>query len=161
MTTTTQLVSPRPRRPAPSSRRRLGDVVAGLVNDGSAYAVARAAAREASHRGTGVRFLQVVPVGLGMDERADVDRATFRAALDGLRGLPRVGCTFEVVDGEVAQALIERSRDAALLVVGRDLPVTEHDVARVCQRDAACDVLTVFTAASSHARVAGSSSYGG
>jgi hypothetical protein len=119
-------------------------VVAGLVNDGSAYAVARAAAREASHRGTRVRFLQVVPEGLSADERAEVDHATFRAALDGLRGLSRVGCTFEVVEGEAAPVLIERSRGAALLVVGRDLPVSEHDVARVCQRDAGCDVLTVF-----------------
>lgn len=127
-----------------SGRRVVGDVVAGLVNDGSAFAVARTAAREAAHRGARVLFLQVAPAGLTPEERGDVDRATFRAALQGLRGLPRIGCTFEVVDGEAAKVLVERSRHATLLVVGRDLPVAEHDVARTCQRDASCDVLTVF-----------------
>ncbi len=114
------------------------------MNDGSASAVARTAAREAAHRGTRVLFLQVAPAGLTADERGDIDRATFRAAVQGLRGLPRIGCTFEVVDGEAADVLVERSRQAALLVVGRDLGVGGNDVAGTCQREANCDVLTVY-----------------
>ncbi len=131
---------------AASSRHPVPDVVAGLVNDGSAFAVARAAAREARHRGARVRFLQVSPPGLSPDERGDVDRATFRAALRALRGLQRVPCTFEVLDGDPVEVLVANSQDALLLVVGRDLPLSEHDVARSCQQLAACDVLTVFGA---------------
>ena len=129
-----------------SSRRPVPDVVAGLVNDGSAFAVARAAAREAAHRGARVRFLQVTPEHVSEDERDELDRATFRSALRGLRGLSRVPCTFEVVVGEPSQVLVERSQGAALLVVGRDLPIAEHDVASACQQHASCDVLTVFGA---------------
>jgi hypothetical protein len=131
--------------PTPSATRRPApDVVAGLVNDGSAYAVARAAAREASHRGGRVRFLQVAPQDVSEDELAEFDRATFRSALRGLKGLNRVPCTFEVVVGDPTDVLVERSEGAALLVVGRDLPIAEHDVAHGCQQRATCDVLTVF-----------------
>ncbi|GAA4346465.1 hypothetical protein GCM10023145_04330 [Angustibacter luteus] len=120
------------------------DVVAGLVNDGSAYSVARAAARQAAHRGGRVRFLQVAPRNLAEEDLEAFDRATFRSALRGLKGLNRVPCTFEVVVGDPIDVLVERSEGAALLVVGRDLPIPEHDVALGCQQRATCDVLTVF-----------------
>ncbi|GAB3589182.1 hypothetical protein GCM10027446_00820 [Angustibacter peucedani] len=126
-----------------SPPRAVADVVAGLVNDGSAAAVAGAAVHEAARRGARVRFLQVVPPGSSDEERAEIDRATFRAALQGLRGVRRLPCTFEVVDGDAAEVLVARSRGAGLLVVGRDLPASDHDVAQRCQRLAACDVLTV------------------
>jgi hypothetical protein len=121
------------------------DVVAGLVNDGSAYAVARAAAREAAQRGSRVKFVQVAAPGISSEERDDLDRATFKAALRALKGLHRVPCTFEVVDGEAGPALVEHSAGAGLLVVGRDAPRADHDVARHCQANARCDVLTVTT----------------
>jgi nucleotide-binding universal stress UspA family protein len=117
------------------------DVVAGLVNDGTAFTVARAAAREAARKGARVRFVQVVEPGLGQQARDDADRATFRAALRAMKGLHGVPCTFEVVEGDPALVLAERSRHAALLVIGRDGP--EHDVARRCAHLAECDVLTV------------------
>jgi hypothetical protein len=119
------------------------DVVAGLVDDGSAYRVARAAAQEAAQRGSRVRFVQVAPPGMTQQERDDLDRRTFRAALRALKGLHRVPCTFEVVDGEAGPALVERSAGADLLVVGRDAPETEPAVARHCLEHARCNLLTV------------------
>jgi hypothetical protein len=119
--------------------------VAGLVNDGSAYAVARAAAREASQRGSRVKFVQVAAPGMTPEERDDLDRCTFRAALRALKGLQRVPCTFEVVDGDAGPALVERSVGAGLLVVGRDAPAAARPVARHCLEHATCDVLTVST----------------
>jgi hypothetical protein len=121
------------------------DVVAGLVNDGSAYAVARAAAREAAQRGSRVKFVQVADPGISSEERDDLDRATFRAALRALKGLHRVPCTFQVVDGDAGPALVEHSVGAGLLVVGRDGPAADRGVARHCQANARCDVLTVAT----------------
>jgi hypothetical protein len=124
-------------------RRPVADVVAGLVNDGSAYRVARAAVREAAQRGSRVKFIQVVTGGISVEERQEVDRATFRDALRALRGLPRVPCTFEVIDGDAGPELVERSVGAGLLVVGRDAAAPDRDIARHCQDHAACDVLTV------------------
>lgn len=121
----------------------VGDVVAGLVHNGSAEAVARAAVREAVRRGSRVRFVQVLPMGLSEDERADADRGTFRAALRALRGQSRVPCSFEVLEGEAGRILCERSHQAAILVVGRDLPDAADHVASYCQDHADCDVLTV------------------
>jgi hypothetical protein len=119
------------------------DVVAGLVNDGSAYAVARAAVREASQRGSRVKFVQVAAPGMTPEERDDLDRCTFRAALRALKGLQRVPCTFEVVVGDAGPALVERSVGAGLLVVGRDARAAAPAVARHCLDHARCDVLTV------------------
>ncbi len=111
------------------------DVVAGLINDGSADAVTQAAVREAARRGSRVRFVQIAPPGLDPDERQDLDRATFRSALRALRG-HRVPCSFQIVDGDPGTVLVQQSQDAALLVVG-------HGVARHSQQHARCDVLTV------------------
>jgi nucleotide-binding universal stress UspA family protein len=119
------------------------DVVAGLQNDGSAYAVARAAAREAAQRGSRVKFVQVAGEGVAPEERDELDRSTFRAALQALKGLHRVPCTFEVVDGDPGPALVARSADAGLLVVGRDRLDGGRGVALHCQRHASCDVLTI------------------
>jgi hypothetical protein len=126
-------------------RTLVPDVVAGLLNDGSAYVVARAAAQEAAQRGSRVRFVQVAAAGITPEERDDLDRYTFRAALRALKGLHRVPCTFEVVDGDAGPALVERSAGAGLLVVGRDATATERAVARHCLEHARCDVLTVAT----------------
>jgi len=119
------------------------DVVAGLVNDGMAPLVAGAAVREAVHRAARVRFVQVLPVGLSSEERAEMDVAMFGVALRALHRQRRVPCTFETVDGEAAQTLVERSHGAAVLVVGRDAPNALLRVGQYCQEHAECDVLTV------------------
>lgn len=134
-TSSSHLVSP--------ARGKLPDVVAGLVNDGSAFMVARAAVVEAARRAGRVRFVQVTEPDLDLDERDGIDRATFRSALRAMRGMGSVPCTFEVVAGDPATVLVERSQSAALLVVGSDRPGIEHDVAACCQQQAACEVLTV------------------
>ena len=119
------------------------DVVAGLVNDGSATLVAGAAVREAVHRGARVRFIQVLPEGLSAEDRSERDVAMFGVALRALHRQRRVPCTFETVEGDTAQTLVERSRGAAVLVVGRDLPGSDARVGQYCQEHSFCDVLTV------------------
>ena len=91
-----------------------GPVVAGLVNDGSAVGVARAAVREAIRLGTTVHFVQVMSQTLSEADLADADRATFSAALRALRGHPRTPSTFELVRGDPQEVLVERSRGAAV-----------------------------------------------
>lgn len=66
--------------------------------------------------------------------------ATFTAALRALREFPRVPVTFEVATGEPGAVLVERTRDAEILVLAADLP---GDVADYCRRHAACDILSV------------------
>ena len=119
------------------------DVVAGLVNDGMATLVAAAAVREAVHRGSRVRFVQVLPSGLSAEDRTEMDVAMFGVALRALHQQRRVPCTFETVEGDAAPTLVERSRGAAVLVVGRDAPDTTGSVSKYCQEHACCDVLTV------------------
>lgn len=119
------------------------DVVAGLVNDGTATQVAGAAVREAVHRGSRVRFVQVLPGGLSAEDRTEMDVAMFGVALRALHRQRRVPCIFETVEGDAARTLVERSRGAAVLVVGRDAPDTDGSVSKYCQAHAWCDVLTV------------------
>ncbi len=123
--------------------RPLAAVVAGLVNDGSALGVARAALDEAVRRGGRIRFVQVVPEGLGADARADADEGTFHAAMVALRAHPRVRSSFEVVVGDVAETLVAHSRDAGVLIVGKDDPASTVRVADYCREHADCEVKVV------------------
>jgi len=119
------------------------DVVAGLANDGMATLVAGAAVREALHRGSRVRFVQVLPTGLSAEDRSEMDVAMFGVALRALHRQRCVPVIFETVQGDAARILVERSRGAAVLVVGRDAPDVVDSVWRHCQEHACCDVLTV------------------
>jgi len=119
------------------------DVVAGLLNNGMAFSVATAAVHEAVRRAGRVRFVQVLPPGLDADERAEAELATFGVALHALHGHQRVPCTFEAVQGDAGQVLVERSHDAAVLVVGRDDSDAAELVGQYCQRHSGCDVLVV------------------
>lgn len=132
-----------PGSPGTKSPSVVPDVVAGLVNDGMATLVAGAAVREALHRGSRVRFVQVLPAGLSAEDRTEMDVAMFGVALRALHRQRRVPCTFETVEGDAALTLVERSRGAAVLVVGRDAPDAIHAVGKYCQEHACCDVLTV------------------
>jgi hypothetical protein len=105
--------------------------------------VAAAAVREAVHRGSRVRFVQVLPVGLSSEDRTEMDVAMFGVALRALHRQRRVPCTFETVEGDAALTLVERSRGAGVLVVGRDAPDAANFVGKYCQEHACCDVLTV------------------
>ena len=133
--------------PQPSSRSSpsvpVAAVVAGLVNDGSALGVARVALAEAVERGGRIRFVQVVPAGLGADERAEADEGTFHAAMVALRAHPRVRSSFEVVVGDVAETLVAHSREAGVLVVGKDDPASTVRVADYCREHADCEVQVV------------------
>ena len=89
--------------------------------------------------------MQVVSPGLDAEARAEVDAATFQAALNALRGQPRLRCTFEVVSGSPGRTLVDRSRRATVLVVGDDAPGADGSVAAYCQQHAACAVQVVPT----------------
>lgn len=123
--------------------RRTPEVIAGLVNDGSADRVAREAVREAVRRGASLRFVQILRPGLGREEIEQADSATFRSAMRALRGHPRTPSSFELVQGDPTTELIARSRAAAVLVVGEDEPAGGGSVAERCRRDALCAVRTV------------------
>jgi hypothetical protein len=121
--------------------RRPTEVVAGLVNDGSALPVAAAAVREAVRRRLPVRFLQLVAgvPGTGHESSAEADEATFRAALHALHGHPRTPSTFELVIGDPATQVVARSCRAVVLVVG-DHPSDERgpSLADYCRAHADC-----------------------
>lgn len=123
-----------------------GDVVAGLLNDGHAEGVARAAVAEARRRGARLRFVQVMEEGLSAKERADSDQATFRAAVRALSGSRGIPCRFEVVTGDPTPTLLELTRGAAALIVGSD-EGTGRTIARRCVAHAECPVVTVPTSA--------------
>ncbi|GAB95080.1 nucleotide-binding universal stress UspA family protein [Kineosphaera limosa] len=99
------------------------DVVAGLLDSGSAQQVARAAVQEAAARGARVRFLHVVPEGTALEEREASDSKNFTAALRALREFPRVPVTFEVAEGEPGPVFVDRSAEAGILVIAADDPI--------------------------------------
>lgn len=120
-----------------------GDVVAGLINNGLASAVGAAAVREAAARGARIRFLQVLPSGMSADDHATAASVLFKVALRSLHQHQRMPCTFETVVGTPAEMLVDRSRGAALLVVGADAPDAAVRVADYCEQHCGCDVLVV------------------
>jgi hypothetical protein len=124
--------------------RRPTEVVAGLVNDGSALPVAAAAVREAVRRRLPVRFLQLVAGVPGNDSSAEADEATFSAGLHALHGHPRTPSTFELVIGDPATQVVARSRGAVVLVVG-DHPRDERgpSLADYCRAHADCAIQAV------------------
>jgi len=119
-----------------------GDVVAGLLNDGQADAVAAAAVTEAVRRGARLRFVQVVDDGLSPEERADADQHTFRSAVRALRGVRGLPCRFEVVTGDPTDTLIELSASAAALIIGAHRG-RGAELADRCRADAPCPVIVV------------------
>ncbi|WP_137121764.1 hypothetical protein [Segeticoccus rhizosphaerae] len=131
---TEQQSAPRPSRPSTAA----GEVVAGLVNDGSAARVARAAVRLAAVRQCGVRFVQV----LTAHAHEDAGSATFGIALRALRGQHRIPVAFEVLSGHPGRTLVERSATATALVVGADTRGASSGTARYCRTHARCPVVT-------------------
>jgi nucleotide-binding universal stress UspA family protein len=116
-----------------------------MVNDGSAALVAETAVHLARELGGRVRFVQVLPSGLDDHERADAEAVIFDTALRALHGRPKVQATFEVPSGEPRELLVNRSRGAMALIVGRDKAGAAHDVAAYCQAHSGCRVLIVPT----------------
>ena len=119
----------------------VGDVVAGLANDGRAEGIARVAVAEARRRGARLRFLQIVSEGLTARERADADQATFRAAVRALRGFRGIPCRFELVTGDPTPVLVELARSASVIIVGEGGPWGA--TAQRCRSDCDCPVIAV------------------
>ena len=123
------------------------EVVVGLVNDGMALAVALRAVGLAGDLGASIRFVQVVPRGLSVGERAEAESATFAAGLKAMRHGKHRGATFESPTGDPAHVLVARSAMAVGLVIGEDRPTSEVsggiDVADYCRTHARCPVHVV------------------
>lgn len=135
-------IPPRAGRAHPA-RTKVSEVVAGLVNDGSARRVALAGIDHALARGMSVSFVHVVSDAAQRQGAEDLGDATFAAVLDAMRGHGRVRCAFEVVRGDPERVLVERSRTAALLVIGSDTSTSRASIAEYCRLHAGCTVLTV------------------
>ncbi len=146
-------IHPASRDPRQAAPNRDSDVVAGLVHDGHTALVAAAAGHEAALRGSRVRFLQVLPPGLSEEDHAGVESALFKIAIDALRSSPHLPCTFESVVGTPHTALVDQTRNAALLVLGPDAPQARVRVSEHCREHCECEVLVVSDAASSRSSV--------
>jgi len=132
------LAAPAPGLPWVYHRRpQTGEVVAGLVNDGSADAVAHAAVEEAATRRCAVRFVQVLSVE---STAPDADERTFSAAMHALARHSRVRATFEVVGGDPVSVLVSRTAGASVLVLGEDRSEASPAIAAAAQRGAQCPV---------------------
>ncbi len=114
-----------------------------MVNNVFASAVGAAAVREAAARGARIRFLQVLPPGMSAEDHANAASVLFEVALKSLHRHQRIPCTFETVVGDAREMLVERSRGAALLVVGADAPGAKVSVADYCEKHCQCAVLVV------------------
>jgi nucleotide-binding universal stress UspA family protein len=131
--------------------RQPPEVVAVLLDDGSARAVASVAVKEAVRRQAPVRFLQVISPDHDDESRSLAEEAMFRAGLRALHGHPRTHSVFEVVRSHPTRAVRNRSRDAALLVVGvndrahesQTAPGGQGSLADRCRMVASCPVQTV------------------
>ena len=138
----------------PQLSRLSGHVVAGLLDNGLAAAVARVAVEEATVRNAKITFLHVVPDGLSSADHAAAAAAMFRTVLraNGV-GAVAVACTFETVSGDAGEALVVSCEDADLLVVGIDDTHDSDDsddsddvvnhVADYCSEHCACPVRVV------------------
>jgi hypothetical protein len=130
--------------------RQPAEVVAVLVDDGSAAAVAIVAVEEAVDRQAPVRFLQIISSYHDEEGRALAEEAMFRAGLRALHGHPRTHSVFEVVRNRPTAVVRTRSRDAALVVVGVEAPDQgrgRRSLAERCGSVSSCPVRTVPLAA--------------
>lgn len=126
--------------------RQPAEVLAVLVDDGSARAVASVAVQEAVARHAPVRFIQVLSPQLDDGGRSIAEETMFRDGLRALRGHPRTHTVFEVLRGHAPETIRSRSRNAELLVVGSDAQRSgRYSLARQCLNAARCPVRTVPT----------------
>lgn len=122
------------------------EVVAGLVNDGSAQAVADAAVELSRRFGAPLRFVYVVPTGTPVSATSEVKALSFATALRSLRHGDKQRVTFESPAGDPSQTLVQRSAKARALVVGEDHtdPSEPHrTIAAYCVQHARCEVHVV------------------
>jgi hypothetical protein len=125
--------------------RQPAEVLALLVDDGSAGAVASVAVQEAVARHAPVRFIQVMPPQLDDQARSIAEEAMFREGLHALRGHPRTHIVFEVLQGGAREMIRSRSRNAELLVVGDEQKSELSSLADQCLEASRCPVRKVPT----------------
>ncbi|GAB3309818.1 hypothetical protein GCM10027451_19940 [Geodermatophilus aquaeductus] len=132
------------------------DVVAGVDGSAGTTAVLAAAAREAGTRGSPLRVLHTWhrrPGASGPDPRwsgavpsavAEAERRLAEAHAARVReGWPAVPVTVDVREGDPARALLDLSRDAALLILGSAQAAGGPDLVERVAAGAHCPVLVV------------------
>lgn len=133
--------------------RHSGHVVAGLIDNVMATAVAAVAVDEATRRHASITFLHVVPEGLSTAAHADVAASMFQTVLRATGADPDgVTYTFETVSGDAAETLVESCADAEMLVVGADDADATVRVAQYCKEHSACAVRVVGASPAAHGR---------
>lgn len=139
MTTVTRpSLPPRYRRSQPTP-----EVVAALVDDSTAEAVARAAVRTAKRLGARVRFLQMVVDGhRDLEATAASDHRTFLAAMEALQGSNLRGA-FEVVSTDATDRLVEIGAHATRLVLWDDRAEAGASLVARCLGRGICPVQLV------------------
>lgn len=139
-----------PRSSPTSDGNAPAEVVAGLINDGSAEAVAQAAVDLSFRHGAPIRFVHVVPPGTPESAIRDAKDVVFAEALRSLRHGDRQRVTFESPRGDAGPTLVQRSRHALVLVVGEDKtedPEPSRGISSYCLAHAHCHVLVVASQA--------------
>jgi len=137
-------------------------VVAAVEDAESGYAVAAAALDEARRCGAAVRVVRAwcypdldadqesVLHGTGREESATLETATCHDLADLVTSHREVPCRIDVVHGQAAYTLVEASRRARLLVIGRHRPTVPWGshlgpVTRTVLDHARCPVMVVDT----------------
>ena len=142
-------------------RDHAGPVVAAVEDEGG-YAVAAEAFDEARHCGGAVRVVRAwcypdldadeesLRHGTGGEEGAALATATGQDLADLVAAFRDVPCRIDIVHGQAAYSLVEASRHARLLVIGRHrptLPWGSHlgPVTRTVLGHAECPVMVIDT----------------
>jgi len=145
-------------------RERTEPVVAAVEDPVSGRRVAATAFAEARLAGTAVLVVRAwcysdvqadeesLLHGTGTEHGTAVARATEQAFADLIAEHPDVPCRVEAVHGQAAYTLVEASRRARLVVIGRHRPAAEHGshlgpVTRSVLAHARCPVAVVDTRA--------------
>ncbi len=117
------------------------EVVVGILDDRGAVPLVHAALAEATARHASIRVVRVLPLGAAQHEVLSADSLAYAVTRAAGEDGVTVPSRFEVAVGDPVEVLLERTRDATLLVVGTDRDGST--VAQRCRADAQCSVLVV------------------
>jgi len=117
------------------------EVVVGILDDLGAVPLVHAALAEATARHASIRVVRVLPLGSGTPEVMNADSLAYAVTRAAGEDGVAVPSRFEIAVGDPVEVLLDRTRDATLLVVGTDRDGST--VAQRCRADAQCTVMVV------------------
>ena len=118
-----------------------GEVVVGILDDLGAVPLVHAALAEASVRHAAVRVVRVLPAGSLQREVLAADSLAYAVTKAAWKDGIAVPSRFEVAVGDPVEVLLDRARDATLLVIGSDRDGST--VSDRCRAGARCAVMVV------------------